>query len=188
MFSGPRGAQSKQHLSLKLFLFFLFFPFPFLSLFSDIFLPRTSRIRSKNTWKEINRIFITHTGLVCERVKSSAVQKLQARSDSSVLYVTAPSKTSSTRALVQLIGRSGSPVCISTPSPARSQRLKFPKNYSKKKCAQRLNQLSEFLCLLYGGSWALNLPVPAHLLPGSGPHPSGSCWKRPHWEAHSNFC
>lgn len=136
MFSGPRGAQSKQHLSLKLFLFFLFFPFPFLSLFSDIFLPRTSRIRSKNTWKEINRIFITHTGLVCERVKSSAVQKLQARSDSSVLYVTAPSKTSSTRALVQLIGRSGTPVCISTPSPARSQRLKFPKNNSKKKCGR----------------------------------------------------
>lgn len=53
---------------------------------------------------------------------------------------------------------------------------------------QRLNQLSEFLCLLYEGPWALNLPVPTHLLPGSGPHPSGSCWKRPHWEAHSNFC
>lgn len=48
----PERAQSKQHLSLKLFLFFLFFPFPFLSLFSDIFLPRTSRIRSKNTWRE----------------------------------------------------------------------------------------------------------------------------------------
>lgn len=48
---GPLRVQSKQHLSLKLFLFLLFFPFPFLSLFSDIFLPRTSRIRSKNTWR-----------------------------------------------------------------------------------------------------------------------------------------
>ncbi len=46
----PSVVQSKQHRSLKLFLFFLFFPFPFLSLFSDIFLARTSLIRSKNTF------------------------------------------------------------------------------------------------------------------------------------------
>ena len=47
---GPCRVQSKQHLSLKLFFFlFLFFPLPFFSLFSDIFLPRTSRIKSKNT-------------------------------------------------------------------------------------------------------------------------------------------
>lgn len=46
----PCVVHSKQHRSLKLFLFFLFFPFPFLSLFSDIFLARTSLIRSKNTF------------------------------------------------------------------------------------------------------------------------------------------
>lgn len=55
---GQSAIQSKQHRSLKLFLFFLFLPFPFLSLFSDIFLDRTSLIRSKNTFEKHKTIII----------------------------------------------------------------------------------------------------------------------------------